>query len=251
VGHVSIAKARELGYEYQLWNEGGKSSKYEDLENRPVLRNLMLAIEDGQVTDLFVFNTDRLSRNQRTWGSIRWKLKEKKVRLHTPSGVIDLASPMDELIIGVLSEISQYDNALRSQRSQIGKLRKVKEGYWHGGPPPYGYRIENGKLVIDADECKWVTRMFQMSADGISTMKIKYELEINQIKTRRKSDTWSLGSIQKILHNMVYLGRYSYTDKKQKETVWCACPAIVDQRLWDRVEQQRLMVLERGQNNRT
>ncbi|GGF71783.1 serine recombinase [Terasakiella brassicae] len=249
---MGIAKAKELGFDYEIWNEGGKSSKFEDLENRPILRKLMLAIEDEQVTDLFVFNTDRLSRNQRTWGSIRWKLKEKKVRLHTPSGVIDLASPLDELIIGILSEISQYDNALRSQRSQIGKLSKVKEGFWHGGPPPFGYRIENSKLVIDPVESVWVQRIFEMSAGGISTMNIKDELEVNQVETRRRSKNWSLGSIQKILHNTLYLGRYSYTDKKQDETVWCCCPAIVDQRLWDRVVQQRMTVLERkGQNNRT
>ncbi|NVJ90317.1 MAG: recombinase family protein [Methylocystaceae bacterium] len=63
---LGIQKANDLGFQYKLWNEGGQSSRYEDLNNRPVLRKLLLEIEDGKVEHVFVFNTDRLSRNQRT-----------------------------------------------------------------------------------------------------------------------------------------------------------------------------------------
>nr|WP_169545428.1 recombinase family protein [Sneathiella aquimaris] len=63
---LGIAKAKELGFAYKLWNEGGQPSRFEDLHNRPVLRKLLLEIEDGKVHHLFVFNTDRLSRNQKT-----------------------------------------------------------------------------------------------------------------------------------------------------------------------------------------
>jgi hypothetical protein len=34
---LGIKKATELGFDFRLWNEGGQSSFYDDLSNRPVL----------------------------------------------------------------------------------------------------------------------------------------------------------------------------------------------------------------------
>ncbi len=249
---AGIAKAEQLGFEHIIWNEGGQSSRFEDLANRPVLRKLMLQIEEGIIKHLFVYNTDRLSRNQKTWGGIRWKMKEKQVKLHTPTGIIDLSSHLDSLLIGILSEISAYDNALRSERSQIGKLAKVKAGFWMGGPPPFGYQLNSGKLVENPAESKWLRRVYQLSLEGIPAHQIKTDLEKNGILTRRKSKSWSMGSIQKILRNEMYLGEYNYHDKKLDETVRCKCPQTVPTDLWNQVQTKRLRNLERrGQNART
>jgi DNA invertase Pin-like site-specific DNA recombinase len=51
-----------------IWNEGDASSSKDDLDNRPVIVELLDAIDRGEVKHLYVFNTDRLSRNQQTWG---------------------------------------------------------------------------------------------------------------------------------------------------------------------------------------
>ncbi|WP_135074813.1 recombinase family protein [Terasakiella sp. SH-1] len=162
---LGIAKANELGFEYKLWNEGGRSSRFEDLHNRPVLRKLMLEIEEGKVAHLFVFNTDRLSRNQKTWGGIRWKLKQNDVRLYTPSGVISLSSPMDDLVLGILSEISQYDNALRRERSQIGKLKKVQSGYCTEDRHPLG--------TVSKMEC-WLKTKTKVNGSSVSMIVTDY-----------------------------------------------------------------------------
>ena len=34
---------------------------------------------------------------------------------------------MDDLLVGLLSEISQYDNKLRTERFRLGKLKRVKD----------------------------------------------------------------------------------------------------------------------------
>jgi len=41
------------------------------LENRPVLMKLLSEVESGSVKHLFVFNNDRLSRNEITQQTIR------------------------------------------------------------------------------------------------------------------------------------------------------------------------------------
>lgn len=132
---LGIAKAKSLGCEYQIWNEGGQSSSRDDLSNRPVLLGLLDEIDKGNVSHLFVFNTDRLSRNAETWNFIRLQLVNKNVTLYTHSGNFNLERPLDELMLTMMSGFSQYDNRIRAERSRLGKLKKARQGGWLGGPP--------------------------------------------------------------------------------------------------------------------
>ena len=43
---------------------------------------------------------------------IRYALLKNNVTLHTPTGPIDLSNPMDNMLVGILAEISQYDNVV-------------------------------------------------------------------------------------------------------------------------------------------
>jgi len=247
-----IKKSVDVGYDYRVWNEGGKSSSSSTLDSRPVLVDLLSEIEKGNVKNLYVYNTDRLSRNDRTWSVIRWKLKSNDVVVHTNTGRIDLSNPLDDLLMGLLSEISQYDNTVRSERSRRGKLHKVQQGFFQGGPTPFGYKNEKKRLVVDLDESQWIKRMYKMYSEGKSVHEIRGELNENGVITRRGNPFWSLGSINKILRNSTYVGWYNYTDKKSEETVRVEIPPIIDQIIWDLVQSRIDKFVERKhQINRT
>ena len=47
----------------------------------------------------------------------------------------------------LLDGVAEYDNAIRAERTRLGKLNKVRNGGWYGAPPPYGYEIVDGKHV--------------------------------------------------------------------------------------------------------
>jgi len=158
---LGVQRAEKLGMDHKVWNEGGRSSSKDDLSNRPVLTDLLQKVDDGEVQHLYVWNTDRLSRNLNTWGMIRFKLIKNDVTLHTPTGKQVLSDPQTNLMLGILSEISQYDNQLRTERFRLGKLKRIKQGGWMGGPPPYGYSLDNSKLVPNEEEQKWVKHIFE------------------------------------------------------------------------------------------
>ena len=242
--------SKELGISYKVWNEGAQSSSKDDLDNRPILVELLGQIDEGKVKKLYVWNTDRLSRNQKTWSLIRYKLKVNEVSLYTGSDIspIDLSNPMDDLLVGLLSEISAYDNKLRTERFRLGKLKRVKEGGWLGGPPPYGYRIEDKKLVVDEYESQWVKLIFEKYSEGLSVDKIRSELLKNGVVTRRKKSVWSHGSINALLGNTHYEGYYKMTDKKSGETVTVECAAILTKSLVNKVrrEQKKRSYLNNG-----
>ena len=236
---MGIKKAIELGFDYKVWNEGGQSSFNDDLSNRPELVSLLMQIEVGEVKHLFVYNTDRLSRNQQTWAVIRYKLLTHGVTLHNASGQMKLKNPVDDLMLGILSEISQYDNRIRAERSRVGRYQKIQVGNWKGGPPPFGFCLSNKKLEIDPFESEWIRNIYDWYCSGISIKQIQKKLSENGVVTRRGNKQWSTGSIQLILKNPVYVGYFDYTDKLVGETVRIQTPVIIDSQIFDVAQNRR------------
>lgn len=228
---LGVQRAKDLGMGHVVWNEGSRSSSQDDLSNRPILSNLLQRIDDGDVLHLYVWNADRLSRNMNTWGMIRFKLVDKNVTLHTPTGEQILSDPSTNMLLGILSEISQYDNQLRTERFRLGKLKRIRQGGWMGGPPPYGYSLNNSRLVPNEEEQKWVKHIFLSYQKGHSIDEIRTQLLKNAVTTRRGNLVWSHGSIDKLFKNTHYEGYYTYTDKKSGDTLRIVCPRLLDSSL--------------------
>ena len=235
---LGIKRAKELKFDYEIWNEGGKSSHHEEIQGRPKLYELYQAIKAGDVKHLWIYDQSRLSRNDQVASILRYEFNKQGVTLYTKDGKFDLSSPSDKLLKQMLDAVAEFENSVRAERSRIGKLIKVKAGYWHGGPPPFGYQLEQGKLTENRVESKWVKFIFKQALKGISISHIKKELDSNAILARR-GGLWTLGSIESLMTNTHYIGRYNFTDKISGESVEVKCPLIVDEITWNSINLAR------------
>ena len=59
-------KLVKLKINHKIWDEGSQSSFKDDLDNRGVLLELLSEVDKGKIKNLYVFNTDRLSRTQKS-----------------------------------------------------------------------------------------------------------------------------------------------------------------------------------------
>lgn len=89
---------------------------------------------------------------------------------------------------------------------------KVRRGE-HVGKVPFGYKLENKKLVIDESEAPTVRKIFKWYVeDGLgqkSVMnKLNVELEKGNVCKPRNKLVWQLTSVQTILKNPTYAGVY-------------------------------------------
>ena len=64
-----------------------------------------------------------------------------------------------------MSEVSSYDNYLRTERSRLGKIKRIQQGFWMGGPPPFGYEIQGKKLIPQTEEKKWLKFIYESYRD--------------------------------------------------------------------------------------
>ena len=231
-----IRRSQELNLQHKIWNEGGQSSNKDDLTNRPVLSKLLEEVIGGRIKHLYVFNTDRLSRNEQTWFFIKLTLLKNDVKLYTATQNYNFDNPTDRLLLGILSEVSSYDNYLRTERSRLGKFKRIKQGFWMGGPAPFGYMVVEKKLVPNKDESKWVKFIYESYKSGKTIRAIKNDLLKNGVLTRRGNSVWTLGSIEKLLTNSHYGGFYLVKDHKTDEVIRVECPSILTSTLLHEVQ---------------
>ena len=79
---LGIRISKKLEMKPIIHNEGSKSSNSDLIEERPILNELMFKINNGEVKNLWVFNNDRLSRNENVWNTIRLTLRKNGCTLY-------------------------------------------------------------------------------------------------------------------------------------------------------------------------
>lgn len=231
-------KSKELGMSYKIWDETHASSNYETFYNRPVIRDLLFAVESGVVKRIYAYDDDRLSRNEETQFQLKTAFRKNEVKLYTNKSTTNFNNPTDRLIKSVFDAFASYENQMRAIRSRLGKLEKVKKGEWYGGQTPYGYELKDKILVPNKTESKWVKRMFSDYAKGVSIIEIKKVLDKNGVAARR-GKFFTTGSIHKLLSVTHHKGFYFYEDEKFNERVKIEYAPIVSEVIWDKVNKRR------------
>ena len=75
---------------------------FDGLSNRPKMRELLIEVEEGKVQNLWIYQLDRLSRNDVISFQIRQTLKNSGVTLYVGDGrKFELENPNDKLMMNI------------------------------------------------------------------------------------------------------------------------------------------------------
>lgn len=248
--NLGIKCGEKLGLEPMIFNEGSQSSFEVEINQRPILVELLDKIQkkDG-IRKVYVFNTDRLGRFSDSWFTILKVLFDYRVELYVGESLkpYDFRNPTDKLTINILSSVSIYDNELRRLRSVMGKRNSLKSGNtFVGGTKPFGYDVENKHLIINKEESKVVKTIYEMYRDGKSTLDIKYYLDVKtDFNPKRSKSGWNVGTIQKMLGSSLYRGIQIWewkekigNETKIIDTIEVQTPKIISTKLWNEVQKK-------------
>ena len=167
---------------FEVYSDEGYTGANTD---RPGLKRLLEDVGDGLVDALIVYQLDRLSRNVKDFANIYASLEEKGVMFISIKENIDTATPIGKAMMYVTMVFAQMERETIAARVTDNLEGLARKGFWTGGKPPQGYRLERieaeGKkhvtLAIDPDEaahCAWLFDTFLESGCTISRLQTEF-----------------------------------------------------------------------------
>jgi hypothetical protein len=148
---------------------------------------------------------------------------------------------MGRLTLNVLLSFAQFEREVTGERIRDKIAASKKKGLWMGGNIPFGYRVENRKLLIVPEEAEQVRSMFRRYLELRSVPVLAEELKTQGFRTRLRQRAsgrtvggvaLTHGPLSVILKNRVYLGEIVHRGK-----AWPGeHEAIVDAELFEAVQ---------------
>ena len=226
---------------------------------RPALQHLLKEIDAGRIGMVVVYKIDRLTRSLADFARLVERFDAAGCSFVSVTQAFNTASSMGRLTLNVLLSFAQFEREVTAERIRDKIAASKKKGLWMGGVPPLGYDPHpdpnTRELVVNTVEAPTVQTLFDLYDRHGSLTAV--EREADQLGLRSKhhrfrsgreqgGNRMSGGHIHKILLNPVYLGKI-----RHKDTLWPGRhAAIIDQELWDRV-QQKLQQAARRSRGRT
>ena len=204
--HDGYAFAEKCGYrvigEYIDRAMTGKS------DDRPDFQRMIKDAEKRQFQIVIVWKLDRFARNRYDSAIYKRMLKKHGVRVvSVMENITD--SPEGIILEGLLEAMAEYSSANLSENIRRGQQESIKKGWFCGGHIPYGYIVEDHRLVPDPATAPLVQEIYQRYADGFSLALIADDFNDRGILTRM-GRRWSVSSFDTIVPNPAYIGDYTY-----------------------------------------
>lgn len=235
-------------------------------DTRPEYERMMHQLRMGFADTVVIYDQSRMFRKMTAWFTFRDELAAMGVQVISVTQPMigkDLKDPTNFLTEGSMALFNQIW-ALQSRQKTVEKMRHMaKTGQHTGGKPALGYKVQDGRLVIDEQEAAIVRRIFQEYGSGKSYAAIIAGLNRDGLRTKR-GNAFGSNSLHDLLHNEKYIGvmvygQSPYRDDGTRNThsrdgqdvirIENAVPKIIDPELFQKV-QDRMKLNKHQQGGR-
>jgi len=235
------------------YDDGGFSGGSMD---RPALQKLLIDVQARRIDVIVVYKVDRLTRSLADFAKLVETFDAHGVSFVSVTQSFNTTTSMGRLTLNVLLSFAQFEREVTGERIRDKIAASKKKGMWMGGVVPLGYRVEDRALHIVDDHAAIVRSLFRRYLEAGSVVCLKQSLDAEDLRIPIRIDgagrstgggLFSRGHIYKLLSNPIYVGRIAHKGQAHEGQH----PAIVDQELWDRVQQSLRENLGSARTKRT
>lgn len=178
---------------------------------REGLQQVLTLAEDGQISNLVVFESSRLSRGGTLEGSmIIDRLTRCNVKVYSVTEGCLNENELSELLNSIRFFQNKLESKKTSERIKSSMNKRREHGYHLGGHTPFGYIKQGNKLAIDNELKPIIIKMFNIYINEGMSKTIEFFKEQGYSKSDR--------TIMNMLKNKTYCGYlYKNNDKYIKE----------------------------------
>ena len=206
------------------------------IADRDGIRKLKLLIDGDEVERVLIWNTSRAFRSMIHFARFYEMLKDNDVELVSVSEGIKSTEKTGEMLFSIMIGISAYEKSIIAERMLSGKITKLHKGERaFGGRLPYGYKRNNGDIVLDEVEGKTVKYIYKtvnrLNKKGYTKIKRTNRMLALLKKNgyKYKGEDIKAYHLRVILGNEFYIGEMNYG----AETINHIHPTIISKRLFN------------------
>jgi len=210
---------------------------------RPALKKLMADIAAKRIDTVVVYKVDRLTRSLMDFARIVEQFDKQGISFVSVTQQFNTTTSMGRLTLNVLLSFAQFEREVTGERIRDKIAASKKKGMWMGGVVPIGYDLQDRHLLLHPEDAEQVRNIYRLYIEAGSVYKLQQVLEQKGIRSKKRVSRTgrasgglpiSRGALYELLQNRIYLGEIthkgiSYPGKQ---------PAIIDQKLWDQVQDQ-------------
>lgn len=201
---------------------------------RPALARLLQAVEAGEVEAVVVHRVDRIGRSLVDFAKIIETFQQRDVAFVSVTQNFCTTDAIGRFTLNILMSFAELEREMICERTRDKIASSRRRGLWTGGAPPFGYHIEDKKLVVTPSEAAVVQEIYTLFQEGLPIMDIVRRLNQSNAISIREGRTWARDGVRRILKNPTYTGYLAY----QSELYKGEHEAVIDKTIFDRVQLQ-------------
>ena len=146
--------------------------------DRPGLQRALASLAAGSADALLIVKLDRLTRSVRDLGQlIEDHFAPHGAALLSVSEAIDTRSAAGRLVLNVLASVAQWEREAIGERTSAAMAHMKAQGVYTGGEVPYGFTVDEGRLVKAEHEQEVLRQARALRAAGLSLRAVAAELD--------------------------------------------------------------------------
>jgi site-specific DNA recombinase len=216
---------------FRVYEDGGYSA---DSLDRPALKEMLRDIREGRLNCVLTYKIDRLTRSVRDFHQLMDLFDRCNVKFVSVTQSLDTQNPMGRLLRNVLLDFAQFEREMTADRTRDKMFQRAQKGLWNGGNVPYGYAVENKKLIINSKEADQLRFMFHRFAEVPSLSRLRDELH-RRGWYARSGKKWSKTALDYVLRNPIYCGLIRFNEQRFKGEQ----EALIEEVLYTKVQSLR------------
>ena len=180
---------------------------------RPSLNELLRDIAAKKVQVVLTYKIDRLTRSSKDFYSLIEFFDKHNVSFVSVSERFDTSSASGRLLRNIMLTFAQFEREMTAERTRDKMLARAEKGLWNGGYMPFGYKKEDGKLLVDRGRSKVVREIFERFVlTGSLKQTLNFAIE-EEAKNPKTGKLLTMNGVFHILRNPAYIGQMVWAKK--------------------------------------
>ena len=197
--------ASNLGLEVaHVYVENDVSASTKSKKARPEYTAMLGAVRAGAFSTVLAYSNSRLTRRPKEWLDL---MEVPGLKVHTvASGSVDFTTADGRAVALTIAAWDGAEAERTSERVTRAAQQRAEAGEWHGGHLPHGYRLEDGRLVIDPATAPLMQEAARRLLTGESLYAVASDFNARGLLTSKGSH-WRSQTIRKAMLSPSIVGK--------------------------------------------